>query len=109
LQPERVTPLATALRNASKFAVDAMRSGKLDPLSSDAAVADGAAASAQLATLHREQQRLAGLEQTDEVEAAYAEIVAKIAVAEAAAGIRTGDNPTLRPKPAADDAQGAAT
>jgi hypothetical protein len=77
--PEKVTPLGAALRSASRYAVNAMRGGKLDPLAAVPIPVGNGAADKHLAALHREQQRLAAQPQTPEVEAAYEKVVAEIA------------------------------
>jgi hypothetical protein len=83
MAPEKIVPFGTALRNASRFAVDAMR-GKLDPLvalppaPSDAAAAMNTDAGQRLSRLLSEQNRLAA-DVSPEGERKYHEVVAEIA------------------------------
>jgi hypothetical protein len=79
MTPEKITPFATALRNASRVAVEMMR-GRLDPLKAIAAVAPapGSAAEQKLGRLLSEQARLS-TDISEEGEARYRAVVAQIA------------------------------
>jgi hypothetical protein len=82
MTPEKITPLAEALRRASAFAVDMMR-GKLDPIAAlpPSPATAGTPAEQKLSSLLARQARLAvSTAPEDEVE--YQNVVAEIATAQ---------------------------
>jgi hypothetical protein len=109
LAPSLVEPMIEVFARATRCASEILHTGKSTsgrPVS--VAAVDGvptfmlkaelrpptSPAQQRLGELHREQMRLASLPQTEENEAAYQEIVAKVAAAEAEAGIKTGVQPS---------------